>query len=299
MTIKVANAPCSWGILEYEGMGDSLGYATVLDEMAEAGYKGTELGDWGFMPTDPELLSAELNMRGLAMLGAFVPVRLADPDALEDGLKEALKVAHLLAAVGDKPRIVLSDDNASESHRRRFAGRIRPEHGLNRDELTNFAQRADFVARQVFEETGLLTVFHHHCAGFIETPDEVSAFLDNTSSEVVGLCLDTGHFHYGGGDARAALSWYGERVWHVHFKDCHHQIAARARRDEVDYFEAVRRGVFCELGHGEVDFSGIVADLKGQKYEGWIVVEQDVLPDMGAPFQSAQRNRVFLRELGL
>ena len=71
-TIKIANAPCSWGVLEFDLPGQALGYAQVLDEIKETGYIGTELGDWGFMPTDPGRLQAELQNRYLELVGAFV-----------------------------------------------------------------------------------------------------------------------------------------------------------------------------------------------------------------------------------
>ena len=79
--IKVANAPCSWGVLEFDLAGESAGYAQVLDEIDATGYAGTELGDWGFMPTDPKQLRHEIHSRGLTLLGAFVPVMLKDPNA--------------------------------------------------------------------------------------------------------------------------------------------------------------------------------------------------------------------------
>ncbi|HHX64886.1 MAG TPA: xylose isomerase, partial [Chloroflexi bacterium] len=99
-TIGVGNAPCSWGALEFEGLeGETIGYDRILDELTEAGYTGTELGDWGYMPTDPHILRHELSGRNLTMLGAFVPVALADPAALDAGIRDAVKVARLLAAV--------------------------------------------------------------------------------------------------------------------------------------------------------------------------------------------------------
>ncbi|MDW8268629.1 MAG: xylose isomerase, partial [Anaerolineae bacterium] len=111
--------------------GETAGYAQVLDEMRETGYEGTELGDWGFMPTDPDLLRRELARRGLALLGAFVPVALADLDAHDDGEEAALRTARLLAAVaGPTPFIVLADDNGRDPVRTQNAGRVRPEHGL-------------------------------------------------------------------------------------------------------------------------------------------------------------------------
>ena len=50
----VANAPRSWGVLEFDLEGEY--YVQVLDEMAEAGYAGTELGDGGVIPTDSAVL---------------------------------------------------------------------------------------------------------------------------------------------------------------------------------------------------------------------------------------------------
>ena len=55
--IRVANAPCSWGVLEFEAPATHAPAAQVLDEMAAAGYAGTELGDWGFLPTEPAALA--------------------------------------------------------------------------------------------------------------------------------------------------------------------------------------------------------------------------------------------------
>src|SRR5215471_17797657 len=100
MDIHIANAPCSWGTLEFEGLeGEEIAYGQMLDELRDTGYTGTELGDWGYMPTDPAALSQELERRKLAMVGAFVPVALSDPGAHANGEAHALEVARLLAGV--------------------------------------------------------------------------------------------------------------------------------------------------------------------------------------------------------
>lgn len=296
----VANAPCSWGILEFEGQPKAAGYQQVLDEMRETGYAGTELGDWGFMPTDPAQLRDELEQRGLALLGAFVPVALANAAAHETGVAQALQTARLLAAVaGAEPFIVLADDNGSQPVRTQHAGRIRPEMMLAEAGWRTFAASAEQVARAVREETGLRTVFHHHAAGYVETPEEVDRVLSLTDPELLGLCLDTGHYQFGGGDPAAAIGRYGSRIWHVHFKDFDPAVAAQAEQEGWDYFAALHHGVFCELGRGAVDFPAVIAALQEQGYGGWIVVEQDVLPGLGTPKESASRNRAYLRSLQL
>jgi inosose dehydratase len=298
--IKVANAPCSWGVLEFELEGETAGYEQVLKEMVETGYQGTELGDWGFMPTDPDRLRQEIHARGLTLLGAFVPVMLKDPEAHAAGVDVAVRTARLLAAVeGDLPFIVLADDNGKIPERTRNAGRVLPAHGLNESEWKIFAEGAEKVADAVKKEAGLRTVFHHHCAGYVEHPTEIDILMQMTDPALLGLCFDTGHYRFGGGDPVAGLQTYKDRIWHVHFKDCHPEVAERSRREGWDYFASVRNGIFCELGRGEVNFPLVKAELENMGYDDWIVVEQDVLPGMGKPKASARRNREYLAGIGL
>jgi inosose dehydratase len=297
--IKIANAPCSWGILEYELEGKTAGYAQVLDEMVETGYKGTELGDWGFMPTDPDELRAELAQRNLALLGAFVPVALKDEARHATGAETAVRSAKLLESVaGDKPFIVLADENGIVPERTQNAGRVTPEMGLSETEWQTFAQGAEYVALTVKEATGLRTVFHHHCAGYVETHAELEKLLSLTDPSLLGVCFDTGHYCFAGADPAQAIQELGNRIWHMHFKDCQPDVARRSREEGWDYFASVHHGVFCELGQGEVDFRAVKKALESIDYQDWIVVEQDVLPGMGSPKKSAARNREYLRQIG-
>jgi len=299
--IKIANAPCSWGALEFELEGKSISYEQVLNEIAETGYAGTELGDWGFMPTNPQELNKEISSRKLDLLGAFVPVALSNELAHEEGLQKALDVADLMFNAGYKDAfIVLADDNGSVKERTENAGRITIEQGLSAEQMRTFANGAEKVAQSVKDKYGMRTVFHHHCAGHIETPAEIDALMNATDSELLGLCFDTGHYRFGGGKNPVdVLEKYWNRIWHVHFKDFSSQVAKKSAENNWDYFESVKNGVFCELGKGDVDFVAIKKFLNSKNYKGWIVVEQDVLPGMGDPKQCAQNNRTYLQSLGL
>jgi inosose dehydratase len=315
----IANAPCSWGILEFESTAARASPVQVLDEIAATGYEGTELGDWGFFATDPRQLAEDLERRHLALAGAFVDVALTDPAAHATGEAAAVKIARLLAgAVPRKPdstkkrsdsgsiaanergpMIVLSDATARVPERTARAGRITPDEGLTPAQWDVVAAGAERIASAVRESTGLRTAFHHHCATYVETPEEIEALMQRTSSDVLGLCLDTGHATFGGGDPVTLIHRYGDRIWHVHFKDCSPAVAERVRSEHWDYLTAIRHGLFCELGDGEVDFRGALDRLRLHAYAGWIVVEQDVLPSIGTPAASARRNRAFLHRLGL
>lgn len=298
--IQVANAPCSWGALEFELEGKSLGYRQVLDEMVETGYAGTELGDWGFMPSSPGALKQVLTSKNLELLGAFVPVALARGEAHEAGVEQALKTAGLMYGAGyAKAFIVLADENGSVEERTKNAGRITPRMGLSDQQWRTFAKGAERVAKAVKETYEMQTVFHHHCGGYVETPWEVAKLMELTNPELLGLCLDMGHYAFGGGDPVEALEKYYSRVWHVHFKDFDPRVGQDAREHAYDYFKSVEEGVFCELGKGAVDFRSIVNILRRKGFEGWIVVEQDVLPGMGSPKNCAENNRKYIQSLGL
>jgi inosose dehydratase len=297
--ISVGNAPCSWGVIENIG-GERSGYTQVLDEMEATGYDGTELGDWGFMPTNPDELRWELNGRHLKLLASWVNVTLHDPERHALNEAESVRTARLLAEVGGADNyIVLGNDPYTDPVRTLNSGRIKPEHEMSETQWQVFAEGAHRIARTVKQETGLRTVFHPHIGTWVETPEETAKFLSRTDPELVGLVFDTGHYSFGGGNPLVGLELHADRVWHVHFKDHEPQVAARSRQEGWDGVQSVAHGVFCELGQGDVDFPAVLAKLRSLNYEGWIVVEQDVLPGMGSPKKSAQRNRDYLRTIGL
>ena len=299
LNLQIANAPCSWGVIE-NIEGERTTYEKVIDEIAATGYVGTELGDWGFMPTDPNELRAELEQRKLALLGSWVSVGLHDASRHESSAADAVKTARLLAEVGgSNALIVLGNDPYADPMRTLRSGRIRPEDGMTPEQWDIFVTGAHLVAQAVKDETGLRTVIHHHIGTWIETPAETKMLMDRTDPALLGLCFDTGHWRFAGGEPVEGIQEHASRIWHVHFKDCNPLVAVDSRTHEWDGPTSVGKGVFCELGKGTVDFPGVLMALDVIGYQGWIVVEQDVLPGMGQPKESAQRNRDYLRSIGV
>lgn len=296
---RVANAPCSWGVIE-NIEGERYDYVRVLDEIAETGYGGTELGDWGFMPTDPAQLTQELERRGLRMLGSWVNNWLHDAARLPEDIETCVRTARLLAAVGGPECfIVLGNNPYGDPLRSLNSGRITPEMAMSDAQFESFARGAEEIARQVRGETGLRTVVHTHIGTWIETPAETERLLELSDPDLLGIVFDTGHWRFGGGDPAADLRRFAGRVWYVHFKDHDPQVAQRSREQGWDGPRSVGEGVFPELGQGDIDFPAVLRVLDEIGYEGWIVVEQDVLPGLGTPKESARRNREYLAGIGL
>jgi inosose dehydratase len=262
--IRVANAPVSYGAFELTvGVLPNVpGPDRVLDAIAAAGYAGTELGPPGYLGRGEELRE-RLASRSLNLAGAFVELRFGDGDysALE---------ATLDLLDGFDAKAVLCDRGPRD-------GDV---------DLDGVRAAAELVRTRGFEP-----VFHHHMDTRVQTPAEIERLLAETD---VGLLIDTGHLAAAGGDPTTGLRAWRERVEHVHVKD----VRLDALRTARNWNEAWRSGVFCELGRGDVDLAGFLAELDG--YAGWLVVEQDWVPapgeDAAAQIEAQARNRRWLVE---
>jgi inosose dehydratase len=231
-----ACAPDSWGVLDYPGPSWNQSYEKMLDEMVTAGYTGTELGPYGFFPTDPAVLKPQLDKRKLKLLGSFVPVVLSDPASAGIAVEHIRKVGDLLAAL-KAPFLVLADAQSDE--RNRFSGRVPRDGsaGLTAAQWKNVAHVVEEAAR-VSAEFGLDLVFHPHVATYVETPEECERFFDVTAHTGIGLCLDTGHCDYGGGDSLTEAAKFTSVLRFLHIKDVDGNVLMEARRKKLNFEQA-------------------------------------------------------------
>ncbi len=261
----------------------------VLEEIMAAGYHGSELGPYGYYPTEAQQLRTTLDGHGLALTSAFVPLRWFQRERLTDDIEALMKVAHLLADL-DCPFVVVADGMAQ-------AGESSPDEAA----WKTAASTMENVARQL-QRLGLKLVFHLEAGSHLATPDEQARLCALTDPDLVGICLDTGHYAYSFGNPRDAVRQYGRRIRYVHLKDVDPNIREQIGRDKLDFYAAVRAGIFTPLGRGCAEISAVVSDLLSIGYEGWLVAEQDVLMPLErgrTPLENARQSREFLRQLGL
>lgn len=299
MEIKIATAPVSWGVI-LKDTPNVPPWKVVLDQMQEAGYTGTELGPYAYMPRDPILLREELARHGLTLTSAYTIVNLVNPAQRQEEYEEALDTIAFLGEMGCE-WLVLSDGLFVDPNRSARAGRIRPQDGLSGDDWMSFVRHAEEVARKALNEYGLKTVYHPHVGAYVESPTEVDRFLTDTTPDLINLCLDTAHAMYGGDDPVDLARRWGSRVKYLHIKECSKPILDSVLSREGDYFAGVAAGVFPELGQGSVDFPALLEVLRSLDYHGWAVIEQDVFPDdpNSDPLRSAKKNREYVRKIGM
>ena len=174
--------------------------------------------------------------------------------------------------------------------------------GWNEEQWACAARALDLVAHTCRERYGMRVAFHHHAGTYVETPEETDRLMEMTDPELVGLCFDTGHYLYGGGDVLEVTHKYADRIWYVHLKDVWPEKLEWVRRERINMRQAWAKDVFAELGQGCVDFPGFVEILRSVGYQGWIVVEQDVVRDPSwetawSPLESAIRSRTYMQDV--
>jgi inosose dehydratase len=306
VTIRVASAPCSFGVDEVMVKDAWMpGPDEMLDWMAQLEYVGTELGPPGFFGTGGEVRD-RLSRHGLGLVGSFLPQRFSRSEAIEEDqawLRRTLGLLREATPDGSHPFAVLAD-GIEEPIRHAYTGRI-PDHSETRLPAARWDTLIDNLHRSaaICREAGFEPVIHPHAGTYLETADEIARLVDRMDPSIVGLCLDTGQFRYGGADPASCLRAYASVVRHVHLKDTSMAVLDGVVERGGGLEDALKGGVFCPLGAGDADIPAAVGALRDIGYDGWVVVEQDqfLRPNdtRESVVEGQRQNRAYLRDLGL
>lgn len=277
----IGNAPCSWGITYPTG--NNYGWQQYLDEVAAAGYRGTELGPFGFLPKDATVLKAELARRELTLIGATHVHTFSDADTMPEFLATVADLAHLLASLGAKHLVVMDESNAYPHGQE---GVLDPEGWRGLIAMVGAAQKV------VEGEHGLKLSFHPHIGTAIEREAQIDRFLADTE---IDLCFDTGHHAFWDQDPIGYLERVYPRVAYMHLKNVDPAVRARVLSGEISVSDSYRAGVMCPLPDGAVDIQSVMRLLAERGFTGPIVVEQDMAENAAeTPLQLAARNLAYM-----
>ncbi|MEM9232112.1 MAG: TIM barrel protein [Pseudomonadota bacterium] len=295
MSIRIGNAPCSWGV-EFAGDPRNPPWQQVLKDCAGAGYTGIELGPVGFMPEDPQILGPALADHGLELIGGVVFRPFHDPDAWDDVLDGAQRTCKALQAHGAQ-HLVLID--SISPRRAPTAGRAAEAEQMDTAEWGAYVDRIRSVAKIGAEEHGLTVGIHAHAAGFMDFEPELERLLAQVDETLLKICFDTGHHSYAGFDPVAFMRRHIDRISYMHFKDIDPAVKADVIAKRTGFYDACGQGIFCNLGQGDVDFPTVRQVLLDAGFAGWCTVEQDCDPTLEVdPIGDAKANRTYLGSIG-
>jgi inosose dehydratase len=303
--ITVANAPISYGAFEVTvGIDPNVPDGVqILDEVSAAGYAGIDLGPVGYLGVGEEL-GRRLGDRGLGLAGAYLEFPFADADGLVALVPELDAMLDTFDAVapfvpGPAPRPTIADNGSDARRNAPGSGARNPGSGMDEATWEVWGEGLRMIVARC-RERGYEPTFHHETGTFVEAPAEIERVL---SLSDIGLCLDTGHFLIGGGDPVAFMRKWASRINHVHAKDAYLDVFETIVSDGAPTTAIWSREAFPVLGQGDVGIDNLLTVLDEVGYQGWLVVEQDILPQTAERFAQAtddqRTNRAYLATRGL
>ena len=275
MNFKFAIAPCSWGI-EDPSNPDNPPWETVLEEAGISGFNGVELGPYGYLPTDSVLLKEVLESKNLELIAGTVYDDLTGSSDVVALKEKTRNICRLLSRViGGKRDSYLVVIDSVKAMRNNTAGHSELARRMNSEEWKLMMDNIRIISKIASEEFGIRPVVHPHAGGYIEFKDEMDRFLNDITSDLTGLCLDTGHLFYAGDDPSENLKEYASRLDYVHFKDIDSGVYEKALTEKMGFFDACNLGVMCSIGKGCINYKSVLRTLDDIGYKGSITIEQE------------------------
>lgn len=306
MTLHICTAPCCWGVDDPKNP-HLPAWQQVLSEAAQAGYRGIELGPYGYLPLDAERVGSALQANGLNVVAGTIFDNLVAPANLASLLQQTHDICALLKQLpqvapepGQRyaaPYLVVID--WGHEARDYAAGHSDRALRLAPEAWQTMIGHIRAIAELSWREYGVRTVVHPHAGGHIEFADELAQLVQDIPADVAGLCLDTGHLYYAGMDPVATLRQYAGRLDYIHFKDIDQVVFDQVLNERIRFFEACARGVMCPIGRGVIDYPALHALIEEIGYQGYITVEQERDPrNAGGSLQDVAASRAWLASTG-
>ncbi|MEQ6290249.1 sugar phosphate isomerase/epimerase family protein [Vogesella sp. GCM10023246] len=282
MSIKIASAPCCWGVDDVNNP-HLPPWQRVLEEAAQAGYKGIELGPYGYIPLDVELVGNALHRHQLHIVAGTIFDDLVAAANLDSLLQQTRDICRLITRLPRPPQadgqhfaapyLVVMDWGHPE---RDFqAGHSERAPRLSQQDWQRMVAHIRQIAAVAQVEFGVRTVIHPHAGGYIEFADEILQILADIPYAEAGLCLDTGHLYYSGMDPAQWLRQHASRLDYIHFKDIDLAVYQQVMQQHIAFFDACAQGVMCPIGKGVIDYPAIRRLLDDIGYHGYITIEQE------------------------
>lgn len=282
MSIKIASAPCCWGVDDVNNP-HLPPWRRVLDEASQAGYQGIELGPYGYIPLDVELVGNALHRHQLHIVAGTIFDDLVAAAKLDSLLQQTRDICSLITRLPRPPQadgqhhaapyLVVMDWGHPE---RDFqAGHSERAPRLPAQDWQRMVAHIRQIAAVAQQEFGVRTVIHPHAGGYIEFADEILQILADIPYAEAGLCLDTGHLYYSGMDPAQWLREHASRLDYIHFKDIDLAVYQRVMQQHIAFFDACAQGVMCPIGKGVIDYPAIRRLLDDIGYHGYITIEQE------------------------
>jgi len=288
-SVKLAIAPIAWTNDDLPELGGHISFEQCIDEMAAAGFTGSEIGNK--YPMDPDVLKPALEQRGLQISSAWFSTFFSEEGRGGETVDKYVEHMNFLKVMGARVVNVCECGHCVQMGSRHVFDR--PEYSDEQWQLV--AQGLNLIG-EIALENDMINAYHYHMGTMVQNLEETDRLMELTDPGLVHLLVDTGHAHYAGDDPLSIVQKYGPRIRNVHLKDIRQEILDMVHSGKMSFLDSVKAGVFTVPGDGCIDFSPIFKALAEKGYQGWFVVEAEQDPDKANPLEYAKMARNFIRE---
>ncbi|SDI22680.1 2-keto-myo-inositol dehydratase [Alteribacillus persepolensis] len=306
MSINISGAPCCWGV-DDPANPHLPRWERVLKEASQAGYKGIELGPYGYLPLDVERVQAELHKNGLTVVAGTIFDDLVSASNRDNLLQQVDDICSLMAQLpsvpieagqnAPAPYLVIIDWGHDERDYK--AGHQEEAQRLSEADWKRMMEHIRAISERAWKQYGIRPVVHPHAGSYIEFEDEIIKLIEDIPYETAGLCLDTGHLYYSKMDPVTWLRDCADRVDYIHFKDINGKMYEEVMEEHIRFFDACAKGVMCPIGQGIIDYNFIHQLLEDINYHGYITIEQERDPrHADTSLQDVKQSVDYLKRVG-
>lgn len=294
--VKIATAPCSWGVWYADGTPSGTPYDVFLDQAAEAGYQALELGPDGYLPTDEAQLKEELSRRKLEVCAGTACYAFDQGASFADFRPRVEALCRRLTALGARYLVTMDESDVGLYSEKK--------QDMSAEVWNTFLTKIREMGEYTRSEFGIEVVYHPHIKTMIEYEDEIIRLMDFTG---LNLCFDTGHHAYDNGNGQPGdpsavefMRRFADRIAYLHFKQVDGAVYRRVMAEHIDSDTAFDINVMCDLPDGIIDFTEVKKAIDEIGFSGIAVVESDMpRATTEQAFASAKRNLNYLKEIHL
>ncbi|MEP6018105.1 MAG: myo-inosose-2 dehydratase [Paracoccaceae bacterium] len=289
MMVKVGISPICWQNDDLPELTAAYTMEQALQEGRQIGYTGVERGQR--MPKETEELRAYLERYDIGLCGGWCSGASLVNGLADEKAAVEQQVDQFIAL--DAPCIVYAEcsNTVQALPGVPVADRVK----LSKDDMRDYGARIGELAKWMADKS-MPMAYHHHMGTIVEDEEDINWLMEFTPDQV-GLCFDSGHLQFAGGDVAATLDRWAHRVRHVHFKDIRPDVVTDIKSGNKAFLDAVVAGAFTVPGNGCIDFQAIANRLAKMNYDGWIVVEAEQDPAKAPPYEYSQMGYEHIRHV--
>jgi inosose dehydratase len=306
MGIYITGAPCSWGVDDVKNPYLPL-WQKVLEEAGMAGYTAIELGPYGYLPLDIDVVSKELEKNKISIVAGTIFDDLVAESNYENLLRQVDDICGIITKLPKlhqeerqhfrTPYLTVMDWGHDE--RDFAAGHSDKAPRLSDDEWKKMMRHIRGICEQA-AKWDVRPVLHPHAGGYIEFADEINRLVQDIPYTLAGICFDTGHLRYSGMDPVIWLRKYADRLDYIHFKDINESVYNEVMQEHIRFFEGCGKGSMCPIGTGIIDYPAIYKLLTEEiNYAGYITIEQERDPrNVSTSLRDVKASIDYLKSIG-